>query len=86
MECYGTPRNAFVKIWNTAEYHHENLEHFRENQEWKSGTMKIRNTTDPEPLTEEDEGGGGGSTEVNILYPKKSQLQNLSIQKKSLYF
>ena len=26
-------------------------------------------------------GGGGGATEVHIIYPKKSQLQNLSTQK-----
>ena len=31
-------------------------------------------------------GGGGGATEVHILYPKISQLQNLSTQKKSLFF
>ena len=31
-------------------------------------------------------GGGGGPTEVHILCPKKSQLQNFSIQKKSLHF
>ena len=31
-------------------------------------------------------GGWGDLTEVNILYPKKSQLQNLSTQKKSLFF
>ena len=30
--------------------------------------------------------GGGGPTEVHILYPKKSQVQNLSTQKKSLLF
>ena len=28
----------------------------------------------------------GGSTEVHILYPKKSQLQNLSTQKNSFFF
>ena len=33
------------------------------------------------PLTNfYDGGGGGGPTEVHILYPKKSQLQNLSTQ------
>ena len=31
-------------------------------------------------------GGGGDPTEVHIFYPKKSQLQNLSTQKKSLLF
>ena len=33
------------------------------------------------PLTNFNDGGGGGPTEVHILYPKKSQLQNLSTQK-----
>ena len=31
-------------------------------------------------------GGGGGLTEVYILYPKKSQLQNLSTQKNHYFF
>ena len=31
-------------------------------------------------------GGGGGPTEVHILYPKKSQLQNLSTQKNHYIF
>ena len=31
-------------------------------------------------------GQGGGSTEVHILYPKKSQLQNLSTQKNPYIF
>ena len=31
-------------------------------------------------------GGGGGPTELHILYPKKSQLQDLSTQKESLLF
>ena len=30
--------------------------------------------------------GGGGPTEVHILYPKKSQLQNLSTQKNPYFF
>ena len=29
---------------------------------------------------------GGGPTEVHILYPKKSQLQNLSTQKNPYFF
>ena len=33
-----------------------------------------------------DGGGGGGLTEVHILYPKKSQLQNLSTQKNHYFF
>ena len=33
-----------------------------------------------------DRGGGGGPTEVHILYPKKSQLQNLSTQKNPSVF
>ena len=43
---------------------------------------------DPEaPLTNfNDGGGGGGATEVHILYPKKSQLQNLFTQKKITTF
>ena len=32
-------------------------------------------------MTEGRGGGGGGLIEVHILYPKKSQLQNLSTQK-----
>ena len=32
------------------------------------------------------EGGGGGPTEVHILYPKKSQLQNLSTQENHYFF
>ena len=32
------------------------------------------------------EGGGGGPTEVHILYPKKSQLQNLSTQENHSFF
>ena len=28
-------------------------------------------------LSSPNDGGGGGPTEVHILYPKKSQLQNL---------
>ena len=31
-------------------------------------------------------GGGGGATEVHILYPKKSQPQNLSTQKIPTFF
>ena len=31
-------------------------------------------------------GGGGGPTEVHTLYPKKSQLQNLSTQKNHYFF
>ena len=31
-------------------------------------------------------GGGGGATEVHVLYPKKSQLQNLSTQKNHYFF
>ena len=30
-------------------------------------------------------GGGGGPTEVHILYPKKSQLMNLSTQKNHIF-
>ena len=30
--------------------------------------------------------GGGSPTEVHILYPKKSQLQNLSTQKITTFF
>ena len=40
----------------------------------------------PPACFESPGGGGGGPTEVHILYPKKSQLQNLSFQKKSLLF
>ena len=39
------------------------------------------------PLTNFNDGGrGGGPTEVHILYPKKSQLQNLSTQKNHNFF
>ena len=39
------------------------------------------------PLTNFIDGGGGeGLTEVPILYPKKSQPQNLSIQKNYYFF
>ena len=31
-------------------------------------------------------GGGGGATEIHILYPKKSQLQNLSTPKNHYIF
>ena len=31
-------------------------------------------------------GGGGGPTEVHILYPKRSQLQNLSTPKNHYFF
>ena len=37
------------------------------------------------PLTYFNRGGGGGGAEVHILYPKNSQLQNLSTQKKNHY-
>ena len=30
--------------------------------------------------------GGGGATEVHIVYPDKSQLQNLSTQKNQYFF
>ena len=40
-----------------------------------------------DPLTNSNDGGGGGGpTEVHILYPKKSQLQNLSTQKNHYFF
>ena len=39
------------------------------------------------PLTYFNDGGcGGGLTEVHILYPKKSQLQNLSTPKNPYFF
>ena len=41
------------------------------------------------PLTnfnDEGGGGGGGPREVYILYPKKSQLQNLSVNKNHYFF
>ena len=40
------------------------------------------------PLLNFNDGGGGGVlvTEVHILYPKKSQLQNLSTQKNHYFF
>ena len=42
-------------------------------------------TADPgAPLTYFND--GGGPTEVHILYPKKSQLQNLSTQKNPYFF
>ena len=40
------------------------------------------------PLTNFNDGGGGGGgpTEVHILYPKRSQLQNLPTQKNHYFF
>ena len=51
---------------------------------------QIQNTRTPGPHSDilimgGRGGGGGGATEVNILYPKKSQLQNLSAQKITMY-
>ena len=38
------------------------------------------------PLTNFNDRGEGGPTEVHILYPKKSQPQNLFTQKKHYFF
>ena len=57
----------------------------------RSGSDKIQATQDciprgPTLISYFNDGGGGGLTEVHILYPKKSQLQNFSTQKIPTFF
>ena len=57
----------------------------KEKQETAPKVASFNHLAPGAPLTNFNDGdgggGGGGPTEVNILYPKKSQLQNLNFKK-----